>query len=106
MSHSSRAVCVGLVLLMTSLTLAAQTAPRQIRGDVVRLDGQKLEVKTNTGEMVSVTIADKARIFTRAEGDRSQIGSGAFVGVTAVPQPDGTLLASEVQVFPEAMRGV
>ena len=33
------------------------------------------------------------------------IKPGAFVGAATMPQPDGTLIALEVLVFPEAMRG-
>jgi hypothetical protein len=33
------------------------------------------------------------------------IAQGSYVGTTAVPQPDGTLLAKEVHIFTEAQRG-
>ena len=33
------------------------------------------------------------------------IKPGSFIGTAAMPQPDGTLKAREVHVFPEAMRG-
>ena len=33
------------------------------------------------------------------------VATGAFIGTTAVEQPDGTLKAVEVHVFPESMRG-
>ena len=35
----------------------------------------------------------------------SDIAKGSFIGVGAKPQPDGTLLAVQVVIFPEAMRG-
>ena len=35
----------------------------------------------------------------------TDIKQGLFVGVTAMPQADGSLSAVEVHIFPEAMRG-
>jgi hypothetical protein len=35
----------------------------------------------------------------------SDIKQGSFVGVTAMPQADGSQRALEVHIFPEAMRG-
>jgi hypothetical protein len=35
----------------------------------------------------------------------ADVHDGAFIGTTAVPQPDGTLRAIEVHVFPDSMRG-
>ena len=37
--------------------------------------------------------------------DLAAIKQGAFIGTASMPQPDGTLTALEVLVFPEAMRG-
>src|SRR5262249_52976496 len=35
----------------------------------------------------------------------ADIKAGSFVGVTGMPQPDGSQKAMEVHIFPEAMRG-
>jgi hypothetical protein len=35
----------------------------------------------------------------------ADVKQGVFVGITAMPQPDGTQKAIEVHIFPEAMRG-
>jgi hypothetical protein len=94
---------VGCALALGG-TAGAQTTER-IRGDVVAANGHKLEVKAEGGRIVTVTIADNVRVSARSAADRGAIVNGAFVGTTAVPQPDGTLRASEVHVFPESMRG-
>src|SRR5262249_20569888 len=39
------------------------------------------------------------------KGAMSDIQSNTFVGITALAQPDGTIKALEVHVFPESMRG-
>jgi hypothetical protein len=83
----------------------AQSQQQKIAGDVVKLDGTKLEVKATSGQVVDVKVADSTRVSARVPADASKLVPGAFVGTAAVPQPDGTLLAREVHVFPEAMRG-
>jgi hypothetical protein len=84
---------------------AAQAQAQKITGDVVRLDGGSLQVKASDGQVVAVAFGEKTRLSARSPATLAQITSGAFIGTTAVPQPDGTLLASEVHIFPEAMRG-
>ena len=96
---------LSLSLLLGASPSWAQTQPVRINGDVVLLEGQNLELRSNGGEKLAVNLSDKLRVSARSPGDARAIPQGAYVGVTAVPQPDGTLLASEVQVFPESMRG-
>jgi len=44
-------------------------------------------------------------VTVRQAADWSAIGPNTYVGTTAVPQADGTLLAKEVHIFTEAQRG-
>jgi hypothetical protein len=92
-------------LLALSGSACAQTTTERIRGDVVASNGHNLEVKAGNGAIVAVRLADNVRVSARSAADLGAIAPGAFIGTTAVPQPDGTLLASEVHVFPESMRG-
>jgi hypothetical protein len=84
---------------------AARSADEKIAGDVVKLDGSTLEVKATDGRVVPVRLADNTRLSGRSPADLTKVTQGAFVGTAAVPQPDGTLLAREVHIFPESMRG-
>ncbi|MEO8739179.1 MAG: DUF5666 domain-containing protein [Casimicrobiaceae bacterium] len=83
----------------------AQAQTQKITGDVVRLDAASLQLKATNGQLIAVAFGDKTRLSARSPATLAQIASGAYVGTTAVPQSDGTLLASEVHIFPEAMRG-
>ena len=83
----------------------AQTQTQKITGDIVRVDGLRLEVKTAGGQAVTVKLADNFRLSVRSAADATKLAPGTYVGTTAVPRPDGTLLAREVHVFPESMRG-
>src|SRR5215467_8226802 len=83
----------------------AQTPVAKISGDVVRVDGQNLELRARYGQKVRVELSDHLRLNARSPAGADALKQQAYVGATAVPQPDGTLLASEVHVFPESMRG-
>ena len=83
----------------------AQAQTQKIAGDIVKVDGLKLEIKTAGGQAVAVKLADNFRLSARSAADATKLAPGAYVGTTAVPQSDGTLLAREVHVFPESMRG-
>jgi hypothetical protein len=100
-------VCVlSIGILCASAGFACgQTAAQRIRGDVVALNGYSLSVKTATGQVVTVRLTDNTRVSARSASNLGAITSGAFIGTTAIPQPDGTLSAVEVHVFPESMRG-
>ena len=98
------ALIAGCLLVPAPLA-QGQPAAQRIRGDVVALDGRNLAVKTGAGSVVTVKLADNVRVSARSASDLSAIVPGVFLGTTATPNPDGTLSASEVHIFPESMRG-
>jgi hypothetical protein len=89
--------------------LAASTAWAQdsvrVRGTIERVEGQTLVVKSRDGAELKVALADNAVIVALAKASLSDIKPGSFVGVTGMPQADGSQKALEVHIFPEAMRG-
>jgi hypothetical protein len=56
-------------------------------------------------EGTNVTLKDGAPVIVVTKGSMSDIKSNTFVGITAMPQPDGTQKAVEVHVFEESLRG-
>src|SRR5262249_54458428 len=63
-------------------------------------------LKSTSGETVAVKLSDQVRMSVRAPAGAGAIKPGVFLATTAKAQPDGTLVASEVRVFGESMRGV
>ncbi len=98
------ALAAGCVLALTGVA-HGQTSTERIHGDVVALHGRDLEVKVGAVRVVAVRLADKVRVSGRSASDLAAIEPGVFVGTTAILQPDGTLSAVEVHIFPESMRG-
>jgi hypothetical protein len=99
-------LALGALVCLCATGLAQTPAPTQrIRGEVVALDGVHLQVRSRSGETLAVTLADTYVVSAVVKLDLAAVKPGAFVGVASMPQPDGTLTALEVLVFPEAMRG-
>ena len=70
-----------------------------------KVDGATSVVKARDGAELKITVADNAQIAGIIKASLSNIKQNSFVGVTAMPQPDGSLNAVEVHIFPESMRG-
>jgi hypothetical protein len=86
-------------------SLALAQAPVRIRGTVESLQGNTLKVKSRSGESLTVHLADNAMIVGIAKAGLADLQSGRYVGSTTVGERDGALVALEVHIFPESMRG-
>jgi len=102
------AFLLGLALMIGPFQLAQAQAPQgkplTIRGKIAAVEKGSLQVTTAAGE-VMVKFADDVRIGGVEAAKLADIGTGSYVGTTAVKQPDGTLKALEVHIFPESSRG-
>jgi len=85
-------------------TAAAQT-PVRVRGVIEALDGTQLTVKSRDGDPVKIKLADNYAVAAVVPTALDMIKPGSFIGTAAMKQADGSLVALEVLVFPEAMRG-
>jgi hypothetical protein len=83
----------------------AAQAQLHVRGDVVAVHGNTLEVRSTTGEPIKLELAPNATVASLEKSSLDAIRSGDFIGTTAAPQQDGTLRAMEVHVFAESLRG-
>jgi Domain of unknown function (DUF5666) len=99
-------VVLGAVAIMASSigTASAQDTVR-VRGTIERIDGSTYVVKARDGAELKVALADNPQIAGVVKASLSDIKQGSFVGITGMPQADGSQRALEVHIFPEAMRG-
>jgi hypothetical protein len=95
-------VSIGLLL---SSAAFAQPAPTRIRGTIQAVDGATVTVVTHEDETVQLTLTDMTGINGLEEKSAADIGDNTFIGTTAVKGNDGRWKATEVHIFPEAMRG-
>ena len=95
----------ALVLAATSAAVLAQTPPTRIRGTLEQVNGNLLTIKARSGEVMKVKVPDNVVIVGLAKASMADIGKGKFIGTTTVGQKEGALVAEEVHIFPENMRG-
>jgi hypothetical protein len=97
---------------LAALLFAAATASAQnpdmvrVRGTIQGVDGQTLDVKGRDGSAVKVKLADDVKVLAVDRKSMDDVKQGVFVGITAMPQPDGSQKAVEIHIFPEALRGM
>jgi len=107
--HSSliTALVLSITLVRWQAAEAAQSPqgkPLTVRGKIAAVEKDALKVTTSAGE-VMVKLPEDVRVTGVEAAKLSDISSGEYVGTTAVKQPDGTLKALEVHIFPESSRG-
>jgi outer membrane lipoprotein SlyB len=97
---------VALALTFTATATFAQTPPMRIRGQIEKVDGSMLTIKARDGNTMMVKLADNARITAMVKSSVADIKPGSFIGVTAMPQADGSQKAIGLHIFMDAQRGV
>jgi hypothetical protein len=101
-----RALLVCLLASRLTRVAFAQGAPFRIRGTIDAVDAKTLHLTTRGGEKRTLALASDLVVTAIVSASITDIKTGSYIGTAAVAQPDGSLRALEVQVFPEAMRGV
>jgi hypothetical protein len=98
-----------LILILAACLAAgpafAQDTTRRVRGAIDAVNGRTLSVTDRGGNPLTITLKPNATIVAIVPASLSDITKGSFVGSAAMPGPDGRLLAIEVHIFPESMRG-
>ncbi|TFV45022.1 hypothetical protein E4K65_26105 [Bradyrhizobium niftali] len=101
-----RAVVAAFATFIAVSSVSAQQAPTvRIRGAIASVDGNMLDIKTREGSDVRVRMTDNVAVFAVVKTELSEIKEGSYIGVTAMPEPDGTQRAIAVHIFPENQRG-
>ncbi|MBX9845973.1 MAG: hypothetical protein K2Z80_29635 [Xanthobacteraceae bacterium] len=97
----------GLVLMASASVVFAQQAPTvRVRGEITKVDGNTLSVKSRSGENLTVKLAEPPRIAAMVKAPLADIKEGSFIGVSAMPQPDGTQKAFAIHIFMDSQKGV
>lgn len=92
------------IVLMVSPALG-DTAPQRITGTIINFAAPVLTVKTAKGQ-TTVTLAPEARVVANQREKFATIKNGDFVATTSMAGKDGRLVAQELRIFPEPLRGL
>jgi hypothetical protein len=100
------AAALGFGLMVAaSAALAQQSPPVRVRGQIEKVDGDMLTVKARDGKELKIKLADNARIMAFVKASLEDIKPNSYIGVTAMPQTDGSQKAIAIHIFSEAQRG-
>ena len=95
---------IAVALVVTSIEAQQKTV--RVIGTIVGVDGPTIVVKPRgKGEEQRVTLTDKVGVFGVILATIADIKPGAFIGVGAMPQADGSQKALRVMIFAEVQRG-
>src|SRR5450759_1140552 len=101
-----------IVFASATLALAARGAwaqqPQTVRvaGTVESFDGHMLAIKSDKLGAVKVNLTTDAAVFGVSKATIADIKPGAYIGIGATPQPDGSQRAIQVTVLAESQRGL
>src|SRR4029078_4205278 len=68
--------------------------------------GSKLVVRAGEADPLTLSVTDGVQVYGVVNAKAAHIKSGAYVGVGAMPQPDGSQKAIQIMIFAEPMRGI
>ena len=108
MKTIARRVLAGAALmaaLAASSAYAQQQQTIRIRGPIQTVDGSTLTVKAGEAGDLKVKLADNVAVFGVVKASLADIKPGAFIGVGATPQADGSQRAIQILIFADVQRG-
>ncbi len=100
------AIAVALLAFFTGVAPAQQPPSLRVVGTVEGVDGSVLSIKSDKLGVVKVTLTGDAAVFGVAKGALTDLKPGAYIGVGAMPQADGSQRAIQVTVFAPVQRGI
>ncbi|WP_414642323.1 hypothetical protein [Bradyrhizobium sp.] len=93
------------ITMLASSASAQQPPMTRIRGAIETVDGSTLGIKTREGTDVTVKMTDNVAVFALVKTSLSEVKEGSYIGISAMPEPDGTQKAFAVHIFPANQRG-
>lgn len=90
----------ALVLLLLGAGVSwAQQQTLRVSGVVDSFDGRVLAIRSDKLGEVKVSLVANATVFGVAEAKLADVKPGSYIGVGAMPQPDGSQRAIQVTIL-------
>ena len=106
MTRRALGLAAASLMVTASAVWAQQAPPVRVRGEITKVDGNTLSIKSRTGENLTVKLAEPMRVSAMVKSSLADIKEGTFIGVSAMPMPDGTQKAYAIHIFLETQKGV
>ena len=105
MSTMRIAVMSAIAVAFAASSAVAQEKFVRVVGQIVSVDDSAFVVKQAKGPDATVKLRPKAGVFGVTNATLKDVTPGAFIGVGATPQADGSQKAIRVMIFAEVQRG-
>jgi hypothetical protein len=105
MSSFKLALATFVATTLSAAVMAQQPQNVRIRGTIEKLDGNDVLIKARDNQTINVKLADNVRVFAFVKASLEDIKPNSYIGVTAMPQPDGSQRAIAIHIFMESQRG-
>jgi hypothetical protein len=100
------AAFAAVAVLVASSALAQKPQTQVVKGKIAAVDGSTVVIDQAKGAgQAKVKLNDKTVIMTVGRASLDEVKVGAYIGVGAMPQADGSQKAIRVMIFPEVQRG-
>ncbi|MET0256643.1 MAG: hypothetical protein ABWZ85_13560 [Luteibacter sp.] len=97
----------ALLAIGSANALAADAADKvHVRGTVIALAGDQLQVKSREGKNVTVKLKEGWKLSSVAKASVGDIKAGDYVGIASMPRSEGGDGALEVLILPPALKGL
>jgi hypothetical protein len=100
-----RAFGIAGFALAFAVTAAVAQERVRVRGTLEKVDGQTLTIKSREGATVTAVMTDNVRLTATVKATLADIKPGTYIGVSAVPQADGSQKAISIHIFRDSQRG-
>jgi hypothetical protein len=98
---------IGAALIVCVAAGAAMAQqPTRIRGQIEKVDGAAVVLKTRDGATLNVKLADDVRVAALVKASLADLKNDTFIGIAGMPQADGSIQAFSIHIFLPAQRGV
>jgi hypothetical protein len=94
------AIAAAFAVLFVMPALAQAPPPIGVRGTVVKLEGESLQIKSRDGSVVAIALPAAAPVQTLVKKSVADLKPGDVVASSGVKDPAGNLHAVEVRVMP------
>ncbi len=98
---------IAVIILMgiSTISQAQSSDTVRIRGLIEKIQDNAIYIKDRGGETVRLAMPEGLNIREVYPINIADIQQNSYIGTTALPDSNNRLVALEVHVFPEAMRG-
>jgi hypothetical protein len=97
---------ITAIATLAILPALAQQPPQVVHGTIDKVEGSTVFIKQAQGSDVSVKLPATGNVFGVKAATLADVKPNDFIGVGAMPQPDGSQKAIQVTIFAESQRGL